>query len=310
MKSALFLFAVVLTSWPFEVHQINVGQGSATLIRCTESRGVLVDAGPNRADNRLLGYLDSIGIDTLSAIVLTHPDADHIGEVRDLVQSGGCIVQRVIKNSDTASTATYANMMAALSGAGVSVEVLNAESLILDDSIHVYHFYSAGTDENRHSLVVWFQDQGKKGLIMGDADTIAERSYYFLMADLLVVGHHGSNGSTSATFLDTIGPPEVAVIPVGNNSYGHPTPEVVGRLIQDGVMVFRTDLDGNVVISFEGGDMVVHVDVEKSPKASPAVSCFLPRINGTFNVLGQRVDGALRVNGVFLRNNSKILFTK
>ena len=114
---------------------------------------------------------------------------------------------------------------------------------------------------NEEGLFVLCSAGDFDALITGDADSAVEAmlvKYYNLPdVELLLVGHHGSNGSTSNEFLNAIRP-ETAIISVGYNSYGHPRAEVLERLGDAGAEIFRTDLHGSVTVSVNGDGTILN----------------------------------------------------
>jgi beta-lactamase superfamily II metal-dependent hydrolase len=274
-------------SFAFEVRVINVGQGSSSLIRLSSNVGILVDAGPNQASDRLITYLDSIGIDTIRSIILSHTDADHIGEVEDLLQSGKFIVQKVIKNRDTATTITYKYMMENILSRSIPITIISTENVNID-GVTLWNGSQTGSDENHRSLVVQYTDAGKTIVIMGDADSTAEKDLLNFRANVLVIGHHGSRTSSCTTFLNSLGA-DIGIISVGNNTYGHPTPEALSRLAAAGMTTYRTDISGDITVSVISGNLSVNGNVSIIfPYVLPQKVSFSPDNLGQFNIFGQK----------------------
>lgn len=235
---------------------IDVGQGLSALIEC-DGHAALVDAGGPSSGTTVRSVLKSEGVDALDYLVLTHPDADHIGGAASVVSNVD--IGRVFGNGVDADTKAYDALVNEMSFKSMEAEVPKlGESYPLGSASMVFYGPVGGAiegDDNNSSLVVKVE-AGKRGdsvLITGDAEDLEEAlvlSKYKkkLASTVLVVGHHGSASSTTPEFLNAVSP-SVAVISVGNgNSYGHPSSEVVERLEDFGAEVRRTDTEGNVKI--------------------------------------------------------------
>jgi competence protein ComEC len=120
------------------------------------------------------------------------------------------------------------------------------------------HWPGWGEDVNEDSLVLLVEFGAFQAVFAGDAGFPAEREMRSRTraVDLLKVGHHGSRGSTSDEWLDSLRA-RVAIISVGQNNYGHPAPETLSRLRRHGVSVWRTDQDGSVSVTTDGRHMTL-----------------------------------------------------
>jgi len=240
----------------FTAHFIDVGQGDATLI---EANGtvILVDGGDASAN--VEDYLQAEGIQDIDLMVATHPHADHIGGLIDVLELYD--VHEIWTNGDTSGSQTYGNFALAVAqerAAGAilrEVEIKRGYVTAFDAlDIAVLHPVSLTGDTNEDSLVIRVTCGTVDILLTGDATTDSEASMLAeegLLTDVevLKVGHHGSNTSTSDAFLTAV-TPEDAVISVGaGNTYGHPHEETLDRLATHGVTVHRTDLDGTVTLT-------------------------------------------------------------
>jgi len=187
-------------------------------------------------------------------MVATHPHADHIGGLIDVL--GLFDVHEVWTNGEIYTSQTYQDFAAAVSAEGATVrDVTRGYSAQLGGlQLHVLHPPVPLTgDLNRDSLVLHASCGQLDLLLTGDATMDSEASMLAagVLGDVevLKVGHHGSSTSTGATFLAAVAPEE-AVISVGTgNPYGHPTQETLDRLTAAGATIYRTDEDGAVVLT-------------------------------------------------------------
>jgi competence protein ComEC len=242
-----------------EVHFINIGQGDCILIR-TADGNMLVDAGPGSSEDLLSDYLSQLGVAGFEYAVFTHPHEDHIGGA-DMILTD-FTVSNVILPDCTYSSATYNRMMNAIdeSGAGVILAETGSEYTIGDLRATVLAPNSPDYKNTNDYSIVLKIEYGKTSFLMtGDAEAASEAEILatygpdMLKCDLLKVGHHGSDTSTSPEFLLAVSP-EYAVISCGRgNSYGHPHAITLQRLENAGVIVYRTDEPGDSIVFVSDG---------------------------------------------------------
>lgn len=232
--TTLFLLYIVPVKNTFsnEVSFINVGQGDSTLIR-VKNKTILVDTGGSLykdiANDALIPYLKKKRIYKLDAVFITHYDMDHYYALESLKA-----------NFNVRNIYDYTNF-----------------SNYNNDILNIYNYNNINyenVEENSRSLVLGFSLGGKNFLLMGDAPSEIEKEiikkYKNLDCDILKVGHHGSDTSSSLEFLKAVHPEE-AIISCGvNNSYGHPSEDVVNRLNYLDIKIRRTDLEGTIEYRF------------------------------------------------------------
>jgi len=249
----------VLSSSNLKVHFIDVGQGDSMLIQCPNGSDILVDAGVPTEGPTVVDYLKDQGVSTLYAIVETHPHEDHIGGLSNVINS--FTVKNVYTTKATSTTKTYTNLQNLIKDKNLPVtNITYGVTIPADTSVSMTILSPIRTsysDLNDWSGVLKVQYGDVSFLLMGDASTNVEGDLLSKCKDrlpstVLKVGHHGSNTSTSSSFLDAV-KPRYAVIEVGkDNPYGHPTSAALNRLSDANVKVFRTDLDGTIVFTTDG----------------------------------------------------------
>jgi competence protein ComEC len=232
---------------------LDVGQGDSTLLETTTG-SVLVDEGPPEAD--VAGQLERRGIRSLSAIVLTHPQRDHVGGAASVLRH---LRVGVVLDPELAATGTdEEEAMAAARQRGVPVrparagEVFRLGGLVL----HVLNPPDAGSpseDPNENAVVLQVSYGATDVLLTADAESDVTSHLPLLQVEVLKVAHHGSADPGLAAELGTLRP-RIAVISVGrHNDYGHPRPETLAALAEvPGISVYRTDEDGAVVVESDG----------------------------------------------------------
>lgn len=228
------------------VHFIDVGQGDCSLI-VSGADAVLIDAGLTATADQVTDYLRAAGVTHLTAAVATHPHEDHIGgmaAVLDAFQTDALYLP-----AKTAITPSYEAILDAAERTGTSVQVpIPGQSLSLDAQASLT-FLAPDPDAvfesiNNYSIIARLSADDLRVLFTGDAEAEAEQALLDsgadIACDVLKVGHHGSDTSSTDAFLDAAAP-KIAVISCGKyNEYGHPHPETLGRLQAHGAAIHIT----------------------------------------------------------------------
>lgn len=256
-----------LDSDEMKVHFIDVGQGDSIFIELPNTKTMLIDAAENEYADRITNYIYSCGYNTLDYVVATHPHSDHIGGMADVI--GAFNVENVILSPATHTTKTYTNMLKAIDDSGAKVTIGVAGTEIFSDgdlsAVVIAPVTEDYSDLNNSSVMVMLTYGSRKFLFTGDAENSEENTITAdIDCDVLKVGHHGSSTSTSRAFL-TAASPEYAVISCGmGNSYGHTHTETLDRLEGAGVKIYRTDLQGDIIMTCDGEKITVNVDSASS----------------------------------------------
>ena len=258
---AIGLNALSVRRADLTVAALDVGQGASTLILSGDS-AVLADCGGSGTDSAgdiAADRLALLGRRTLDALVFTHLDADHFNGAERLFAR--LKVRRVYVPDVGSHQEELAALRALAEDAGAEVIPVSAVTVIPagSASVTLYPPMGSGTS-NEEGLFLLATAGDFDALITGDADAFVEDLLvkYRPIPDieLLLVGHHGSAGSTGQGLLDALRP-ELAVISVGYNSYGHPAQPVLDRLRAAGAEVWRTDTDGSVTVTLRDGRVSV-----------------------------------------------------
>lgn len=254
------------------VRFFDVGQGDSCLVSLPDGKTMLIDAGPGSAENDLVKAISDLDVKRLDYVIFTHPHEDHIGGGPAALKAFD--VGQVFMPRSGYTTVAYENLLEAIDAKGLKVTEAKAGLSIfnLPDMELRANFIGPGKsyeEINDISAVVGLRYGDRTFLFAGDAGEEAETSMTLSSsvqlpkADVLKVGHHGSATSTSAAFLEIVSP-SVAVISVGaGNDYGHPAQSTLDRLTRAKATVYRTDVDGTIVISTDGSKM----DVSTSKKS-------------------------------------------
>ena len=225
----------------------NVGQGDAILVTKGKFQ-MLIDTGPDNKKvfsclGKYMPFLDK----KIEMVILTHFDKDHAGSLFELYNNykidNLLATYKPQGEFEQFNYSKYLSENDVLSSDWFYFEVLSPEKV-----------ESGEIDANELSLVAKLIIEDKKFLLTGDASSEVEQRLIWRKKidedfDVLKVGHHGSRTSTGIDLLDKIRP-EVAVVSVGKNSFGHPDRGVMYEMEKRGIEIYRTDKDGNVVIKF------------------------------------------------------------
>lgn len=250
------------------VHLLDVGNADCVLVQNGE-HAMLIDAGEQKSGGEIVDYLKRQGIEKLDYLIATHPHADHIGGMAEVVREVevGVLLTTRLPDSEVPTTAVYERLLLALDERQVPLrEIEGTEEFALGDALLAVWAPAGSYDDlNSYSLISRVSFGSKRFLFMGDAEADEEAellgSGFAVGANVLKVGHHGSKTSTSDSFLQQVNP-SVALIPSGrDNSYGHPSEETLEKLARAGVEVYRSDLCGDIVVTTDGASLSVTTEI-------------------------------------------------
>ena len=228
-----------------------VGQADSTLIKLNNDV-MLIDAGNNADGKNVVGFLQEKNISHIDYLVGTHADEDHIGGLDDVINN--LDIENVLIPTVGSSGTDYKNVIEACENKNIPLQNPTMGDTFKLDGAN-FEIMSAmeeeGTSDNNSSLVINLTYNETNYLFMGDAETEVENSRSWKKANVLKVGHHGSNSSSSEKFLNEV-KPEYSIIEVGkDNSYNLPSDKAIKRLEDCGSKVLRTDkANGDEVGSF------------------------------------------------------------
>lgn len=243
------------------VHFIDVGQGDAALIQAGDTN-TLIDTGTSSHYDELSQYLDAQEVEQLDNLIVTHPDADHMGGAYAVIADYG--VKNFYTTDSTSDSQAYQKMMRALRQNDLEKQIVSAGDEIdfgEDTEAKVIGPIGEAEDSNENSIVIRLDHGENSFLFTGDTTARMENRMnekYDIDVDVLKVSHHGSDTANGVKFIQDASP-IYAVISVGEgNHYGHPDYNVCRRLkkySQKGIL--RTDEMGSIEITSDGEDLSV-----------------------------------------------------
>jgi len=238
---------------------IDVGQGDAQLITYPNGKHILIDCGDNYNADELIQYLDHLEITEIEYLIITHPDADHIGGADEIFEEYKII--NTWDNGESKATVAYRNYDENKEGNYVNIG--SDTSLDIDPTVKttVIVPYEEGkfsnTNDNSISLLISYGDI--KYLSTGDCEEHCEAAILNDVTDvnLMKIGHHGSKTSTSPEFLGRVLPEEVIISVGADNRYGHPHQETLDKLKEKSILVYKTSSHGTITIKTDGDDYTI-----------------------------------------------------
>lgn len=233
------------------VYCLDVGQGDSILIT-NNNKTMLIDASTNEMGSRVVKYLNDLGIKKIDYLVGTHPHEDHIGGLDNVIKNFD--IGTIYMPNVVATTKTFEEVIDAISAKKLKVTSPKTgdKFTVGNAECEVMSIRNDKDDYNNCSIVIKMDFNNVSYLFTGDAEESVESSRKWPHIDVLKVGHHGSNTSSSKDFLEQI-KPEVALISVGQgNTYGHPTQATLKRLSNIGAKIYRTDENGTILLIEKG----------------------------------------------------------
>ncbi|ACB84756.1 DNA internalization-related competence protein ComEC/Rec2 [Natranaerobius thermophilus] len=264
-----------------DTYYLDVGQGNSAVIFTPKGQTILIDSGGVPLDSRfsdpgetvLLPFLRYYGEKTIDLVIITHAHTDHFAGLIAILDHVN--ISQVLIPELGNDTEEFEKLMEQLNNRNIPVNYVQDPGVIdlgSDATMEILHPnspYLTGTncDLNNNSIVtrlVWqetalffpgdLEEEGERRLL----NTISEDN---LNSQVLKVPHHGSSTSSSLQFLEAIDP-SVAIISVGNNSYGHPSLQLIEELESSGIRVFRTDKNGAVILNSNGRELQIKSYIE------------------------------------------------
>ncbi|WP_110927293.1 ComEC/Rec2 family competence protein [Bacillus massiliglaciei] len=261
------------------VHFIDIGQGDSALIQTSSGENYLIDGGEREKSQQIIAYLKKLKVKTIDSVILTHPDGDHVGGLAAVIQTFR--VNNIYASKVAHATVSYKNFLKAVQKKGLKIKKAENGVVIKTKAKKTSLSFLAPVksydkkDLNNWSAVLLLKHHQKKFLFTGDIEKEAEKDLIerglIPKVDVLKVAHHGSHTSTTASFLKKA-KPKFAVISLGDNDYGHPTPEVLRLLKACKSQIFRTDQDGTVVFHSSGWRLTAETEKQLQPPAIMGVN--------------------------------------
>lgn len=245
-----------------KINFIDVGQGDSCLITTPQNKKVIVDSGGSESydvgKNVLLPYLLDKRITKIDYIMISHFDTDHCKGFEYVLEN--IKVKNVIISKQSETSESFKQIMKIIRKKRINLIIVQKGTKIKIDNFTTVDILSPQSENiadnmNDNSIVAKFEAYNFSILFTGDASEKIEKELIKekinLKSDILKVSHHGSKTGTSEEFLKSV-KPKIALIGVGeNNKFGHPTKDVIKRLTENKIKIYRTDTDGEIRIKIK-----------------------------------------------------------
>ena len=252
------------------VHFIDVGQGDSILIEAPNGDTMLIDAGERGNEKTVTEYIKQYGDDTLEYVVATHPHSDHIGSMDDVINSftvRNVLMPRLSK-ANTPTHSFYKSFLTAVRKSGAAtIAAKPGYTFSLGKGTCTVLSPARQSDDLNNMSVVLRLDWGNTSfLFTGDAESAVEKELLngdyaqYLDASVLKLGHHGSNTSSTMSFLNAVSPAYSVISCGAGNDYGHPHRETMEKLSKLDTTVLRTDTMGSIRMYSDGETIYVETD--------------------------------------------------
>lgn len=248
------------------VHFIDVEQGDSILIK-TNNHNILIDGGEPSESDTLLRYLDKENVDIIDIMIATHPHADHIGGLVEVLRKKhvNSVMMPTLPDDLVPSSKIYRDFLKGIDSNGINVITPRVgETIVKNDAkftIIAPNKNSEFSNINDYSITVRLDVLNRSFLFTGDIEKDAEKvilnNKMNIDVDVLKVPHHGSDSSSTEEFIKSVSPKYVIYSLGENNKYDHPSEEIVNRYFRSDAVQYRTDKNGTIVFITNGRDLTV-----------------------------------------------------
>ena len=243
-----------------KVHYLDVGQGDSIFIELPNNETMLIDAAESYQSENIINYLKNLNYQKIDYVIGTHPHADHIGGLKDIINTfeiGKIYMPKVVS-----TTKTYESLLMAIKDKNLKINTAKAGTSIIDiDTLKINILApnnSTYTELNNYSVVTKITYGTTKFLFMGDAEKLSENEIKEdVTADVIKIGHHGSNTSSSIDFIKKVNA-KYGIISVGlNNKYNLPKEEIITNWENSGTKIYLTSINGTITAISDGTNIKI-----------------------------------------------------
>lgn len=243
-----------------KVHYLDVGQGDSIFIELPNNETMLIDAAESYQSENIINYLKNLNYQKIDYVIGTHPHTDHIGGLKDIINTfeiGKIYMPKVVS-----TTKTYESLLMTIKDKNLKINTAKAGTSIIDiDTLKINILApnnSTYTELNNYSVVTKITYGTTKFLFMGDAEKLSENEIKEdVTADVIKIGHHGSNTSSSIDFIKKVNA-KYGIISVGlNNKYNLPKEEIITNWENSGTKIYLTSINGTITASSDGTNIKI-----------------------------------------------------
>ena len=243
-----------------KVHYLDVGQGDSIFVELPNNETMLIDAAESYQSENIINYLKNLNYQKIDYVIGTHPHTDHIGGLKNIINTfeiGKIYMPKVVS-----TTKTYESLLMTIKDKNLKINTAKAGTSIIDtDTLKINILApnnSTYTELNNYSVVTKITYGTTKLLFMGDAEKLSENEIKEnVTADVIKIGHHGSNTSSSIDFIKKVNA-KYGIISVGiNNKYNLPKEETITNWEKSGTKIYLTSTNGTIRASSDGTNIKI-----------------------------------------------------
>lgn len=243
-----------------KVHYLDVGQGDSIFIELPNNETMLIDAAESYQSEKIINYLKNLNYQKIDYVIGTHPHTDHIGGLKNIINTfeiGKIYMPKVVS-----TTKTYESLLMAIKDKNLKINTAKAGISIIDTDTLKINILAPNnntyTELNNYSVVTKITYGTTKFLFMGDAEKLSENEIKEdVTADVIKIGHHGSNTSSSINFIKKVNA-KYGIISVGlNNKYNLPKEETITNWENSGTKIYLTSINGTIRASSDGTNIKI-----------------------------------------------------
>lgn len=243
-----------------KVHYLDVAQGDSIFIELPNNETMLIDAAESYQSENIINYLKNLNYQKIDYVIGTHPHTDHIGGLKEIINTfeiGKIYMPKVVS-----TTKTYENLLMTIKDKNLKINTAKAGTSIIDTNALKINILapnnSTYTELNNYSAVTKITYGTTKFLFMGDAEKLSENEIKEdITADVIKIGHHGSNTSSSIDFIKKVNA-KYGIISVGlNNKYNLPKEETVTNWENSGTKIYLTSINGTITAISDGTNIKI-----------------------------------------------------
>lgn len=243
-----------------KVHYLDVDQGDSIFIELPNNETMLIDAAESYQSENIINYLKNLNYQKIDYVIGTHPHTDHIGGLKNIINTfeiGKIYMPKVVS-----TTKTYESLLMAIKDKNLKINTAKGGTSIIDtDALKINILApnnSTYTELNNYSVVTKITYGTTKFLFMGDAEKLSENEIKEnVTADVIKIGHHGSNTSSSIDFIKKVNA-KYGIISVGlNNKYNLPKEETITNWENSGTKIYLTSTNGTIRASSDGTNIKI-----------------------------------------------------
>ena len=243
-----------------KIHYLDVGQGDSIFIELPNNETMLIDAAESNQSENIINYIKNLNYQKIDYVIGTHPHTDHIGGLKDIINTFE--IGKIYMPKAVSTTKTYENLLQTIKDKNLKINTAKAGISIIDTNTLKINILAPNNDTytelNNYSVVTKITYGTTKFLFMGDAEKLSENEIKEdVSADVIKIGHHGSNTSSGLNFIKKVNA-KYGIISVGlNNKYNLPKEETITNWENSGTKIYLTSTNGTITATSDGTNIKI-----------------------------------------------------